>query len=118
MMNAKKARKQLKQHKDSKVITKEQHLTYIYNKLDYLINNSSSLGKDYTTVNLRTGYPSEFSLSKLDYLKEIRKHYKNLGFKVQTQVRKPRWSEKGIANDYFNCGYTDSTLVPVIHISW
>lgn len=117
-MNARKARKQLNQRKDSKVVTKEQHLTYIYNKLDYLINNSSSLGEDYITVNLRTDYPLEFSLSKLDYLKEIRKHYKNLGFKVQTQVRKPRWSEKGIVKDYFRCGYTDSILVPIIHISW
>ena len=117
-MNAKKARKQLKQYKKHKVITKEQHLTYIYNKLDYLINNSSSLGKDYVTVNLRTDYPLEFSLSKLDYLKEIKQHYKNLGFKVQTQIRKPRWSEKSVANNYFNCGYTDSTLVPIIHITW
>lgn len=117
-MNAKKARKQLNQYKDSKVVTKEKHLTYIYNKIDYLINNSSSLGKDYIVVNLRTDYPYEFSLSKLEYLKEIGQHYKRLGFKVKTQVRKPEWSEKGIAKNYFRCGYTDSTLVPIIYISW
>lgn len=117
-MNVKKARKQRNQYKDSKVVTKEKHLTYIYNKIDYLINNGSSLGKDCIVVNLRTDYPYEFSLSKLEYLKEIREHYKRLGFKVKTQVRKPEWSEKGIAKNYFRCGYTDSILVPIIHISW
>ncbi|BAO09364.1 hypothetical protein [Staphylococcus phage S25-3] len=117
-MNARKARKNTKNYKDSSVITKEQHLTYIYDKLNYLIANSSSQGKTYVVMNLRTDYPDEFSLSKLEYLKEIRLHYKKLGFKVKTQVRKPEWSEKGIAKNYFRCGYTDSTLVPIIHISW
>ncbi|UXE02426.1 hypothetical protein Biyabedamokiny1_00073 [Staphylococcus phage Biyabeda-mokiny_1] len=117
-MNARKARKNTKNHKDSNIITKEQHLTYIYNKINYLIANSSSQGKTHVVMNLRTDYPDEFSLSKLKYLKEIKQHYKALGFTVQTQVRKAQWSEKSIIRYYFNLGYIDSVLVPIIHISW
>ncbi|AFV50808.1 hypothetical protein F867_gp050 [Staphylococcus phage JD007] len=117
-MNARKARKNTKNYKDSNVVTKEQHLTYIYNKLNYLIANNSSQGKTYVVMNLRTDYPDEFSLSKLKYLKEIKQHYKDLGFNVKTQVRKAQWSEKSVIRYYFNLGYIDSVLVPIIYISW
>lgn len=117
-MNVRKARKQVRDYKSSEVITKEQHLAFLYNKIDYLISNSSRQGHSHVVMNLRTDYPTEFSLSKLEYLKEIKQHYKDLGFRVQTQIRKPQGSERGVANNYFNLGYTDSVLVPIIHISW